>query len=106
MSADVNPGQPEELLQLMNDWNREKRISTADLATDVAGAVKFVENGDRLLVTINDRIEAVILSLEHFEALCDALGLTIAALEKGDGIPHEEVMAQLQALLDEGHPAR
>jgi PHD/YefM family antitoxin component YafN of YafNO toxin-antitoxin module len=99
MSADVNPGQAEELLQLMNDWNREKRISAGELAADVAGAVKFVENGDRILVTVNDRIEAVLLSLVHFEGLCDALGLTLAALEKGDGIPHEEVMASLYALV-------
>ena len=94
MSADVNPGQPEELLQLMNDWNRERRISTADLAADIDASVRSVANGDRLLVTINDRIEGVLLSLEHFEALCDALGLMIAATQKEE-IPHEEVMAEL-----------
>lgn len=98
MSADVNPGQAEELLQLMNDWDREKRISTAELAADIENAVRSVAGGDRLLVTINDRIEAVILSLDHFEALSVALGLMIAATETGEGIPHEEVMASLQAL--------
>ena len=100
MSADVNPGQPEELLQFMNDWNREKRISTTELGADLDGAVRSVANGDRLLVTINDRIEGVLLSLDHFEALCDALGLMIAATQK-ERIPHEQVMAQLQALLKE-----
>ncbi len=100
MSKFVNPGQPEELLQLMNDWDREKRVSTAELAANLDDAVRSVASGDRLLVTINDRIEGVLLSLEHFEALCDALGLMIAATQK-ERIPHEQVMAQLQALMDE-----
>ena len=99
----VNPGMPDELLAIMDNPERERRMSIHQLAADVSGAIRAIGNGDQILVTADGEVKAVLVEVEHYEALVAALALQVAFREVEHGakfIPHEEVMASLRKLRD------
>ncbi|MCH7533052.1 MAG: type II toxin-antitoxin system Phd/YefM family antitoxin [Gemmatimonadetes bacterium] len=71
---------------------------------NAAGFLKSVRESQRpLILTQHGKSAAVVLDVEHYEALIEELEVirdirqARAELESGEGIPHETAMAELRA---------
>jgi hypothetical protein len=101
----VNPGLPDELLDILDNPERERYMSIYELAADLTGAIETLATGDQIVVTVDREVRAVLVGVEYYEALVAALGLQMAFREMQQGaklIPHEEVVESLRKLQEIG----